>query len=79
MAKEKLKLEVENLAVQSFTTTRADRKRGTVRAHCSVTIPDTDTDYDTCDYCTADSLGLTGLCCPPGSLGSSCIQRDCQC
>lgn len=76
----RIKLRLDDLSVESFATSGGEGKRGTVHGHCSLTVPDTDTDYNTCDCGgsqAADSC-LTGACCNFGS-ASTCVQKICGC
>lgn len=45
----KLRLDLEELAVESFDTDRADEQKGTVEAHAKYTV-----------YCQTDELGCSG-------------------
>jgi hypothetical protein len=55
----KLQLDVETLAVESFSTAAASKETGTVRAHEVPTYP-----YRTCG-CTTGASYMAAFCPPP--------------
>lgn len=84
----KLKLVIEDLAVESFTTADGTAPRGTVQAHATEMGPTCDLDQtcgpETCggaycilhtqnmNICGGGTGGCTATTCPPGSNVMSC-------
>jgi hypothetical protein len=68
----KLSLHLEDLVVESFTTTDAARERGTVRGMDSVTV-----DQDTCVSCPVTCATCPGTC--AASCGGSCAASCATC
>jgi hypothetical protein len=62
----KLKLDVEALAVDSFSTARGEGRNGTVQAHENPSIPP----YATCGCTTGASYAA--FFCPPPATNNTC-------
>jgi hypothetical protein len=72
----KLSLHLDDLLVESFTTTAAVRERGTVRGMDSVTV-----DQDTCATCPATCASCPATCNAScgGTCGATCATCPVSC
>jgi hypothetical protein len=78
---DKIRLDVDELRVQSFATAEGDAKRGTVHAHDAPTdqveCPTCNAAWDTCWDTCAGSCG--GSCdCGSGDCSNNCATYDCS-